>query len=38
MTLTPDPQPRPTGAPYDPHYDPLARATPGDYAKPEVKV
>ena len=35
MTLTPDPTLRPTGAPYDPHYDPLTNATPGtnrDYA------
>ena len=30
MTLTPDPRPRPTGAPYDPLYDPLASATPGE--------
>lgn len=35
MTLMPDPALRPTGAPYDPNYDPLTSATPGtgrDYA------
>ncbi|MGT2479465.1 NAD(P)/FAD-dependent oxidoreductase [Methylobacterium oryzae CBMB20] len=35
MTLIADPQLRPTGAPYDPTYDPLTHATPGtnrDYA------
>lgn len=29
MTLIADPQLRPTGAPYDPTYDPLTHATPG---------
>ena len=29
MSLTPDPVPSPTGAPYDPTYDPLTSVTPG---------